>query len=200
MLSPRELLDRWKKEFETHQQTGTAGSFNASADVGQGVAKMVRGLEERRQTGALTADEQGWLRETDGMLEKISSAAKAGRTSPPAAPRKSPFPQVYQIGSEVRDEEEPTERVAYVPNISGEQADQIIADLDKQFEEKVMAKLRERQTFPKDPGSDFGSVSDLPPGRSLGDHAGEIRNDLPTEPFADEDSKKDLSHRIKQRS
>jgi len=81
MASPRELIESWKKEFEKYTEAQSAGPFNASAEVSDGISKLVRDLEHRRQTGELTSEEKEYLREIDAMLEKIAHAAKAVGTA-----------------------------------------------------------------------------------------------------------------------
>ena len=195
MASPRELIESWKKEFEKYTEAQSAGPFNASAEVSDGISKLVRDLEHRRQTGELTSEEKEYLREIDAMLEKIAHAAKAG-TQVPTPARTSPT--VYNMGTGDMSEDAEEQVPFFIPNISGEQADKIIADLNKQFEEKVLKKLRQKPAILRTEVSDFGpGDAELPSGTNLSEHIKEIAGELPESSFADEDSQKDLSHKVK---
>jgi len=76
------------------------------------------------------------------------------------------------------------------PKISEREVEEIISVINKQFQEKVMDKIRDKghaEPKPIAPGE----------GRSLQDYLSLVHAEGPSEPFADEDSNFDLSKLVK---
>ncbi|TSA45982.1 hypothetical protein D4R52_01400 [bacterium] len=173
--------------------------FSPDAASSDSLSKLTRDLEKKRQIGALTAAEQRQLRDIDELQEritqfnqKVAGGVLSGQTGAGA--------QVYNMTDHTLEDESAQEAKPplIVPKISAEEADKIVATLNQQFEDKVLSKLREQK-------SEIVQIPDVPPvysaagspnpvaGRSLQDYLTVIRQDKPSVPFADEDSKFDIS-------
>lgn len=85
------------------------------------------------------------------------------------------------------------------PKINTEQANQIILELNRQFEQKVLKKIKTNQEdkpLAEAPQPDFqAALSVIQEGRPLSDYLETIRthDERPNRPFLDADSHKDLS-------
>lgn len=98
---------------------------------------------------------------------------------------------------------------AIIPQITNEETDKIIDHFNQQFEEKVMKKVKTSEVAQVAPPTiqeveSAVSAAALGPDRERGadlqDYLQTVRAELPNVPFADEDSKIDLSKLLDKRS
>jgi len=157
---------------------------------------LSRELERKRQVGELTNTERLWLRQIDALTERIYNF---NRESYESQPNESGT-VVYDMDQKIRLEESQSTEDPGVAKISNEEAEKIIETLDKQFEEKVMNRIRKQNDTAKQKvETDRVSVAEVLAGGSasggmnLQDYMTAIRAKRPTVPFADNDSHFDLS-------
>lgn len=200
MDSQQQVINQVKKEFEAHRHTSVFAPFTPSPEGSAALAKVVRGLESRRQLGELTTQETHWLRDIDQLLEDIANYNRVKTQKPNYAAATGAYQNlVYDLqGGAPKEEEALTGQApAVIPRITSEEADQIISIINQQFEEKVLKKLKNRPVdlpAPAAEPSDF-AVGDesVSGGRNLQDYLTVVRAERPVEPFADEDSNMDSS-------
>ena len=171
-----DLIKQAKNELTNFASAGNVGPFQPSSEALEGVSRLTRDLEIKRQTGALTDNETSLLKEVDELWENIAKANAQKKA--PAIPGQN----IYDLKSktlfqESGDPGQPSHPV--IPQISPEQADKIIAGINEQFEEKVLKKIKE-----KTPTG----------GRSLQDYLSTFKpGDLGNIPLASDDSRIDFS-------
>lgn len=188
-------VNRLREEFSRHIAAGQRSKFQPSGGASEELAKLVRGLEQRRQGGALTDSEAGLIRDGDQLLQDIARYNEQIEKAPPTSEMTYDLSQSRQVA------DSPSEPLV-IPNISAEEADRIIAGFNQQFEEKVMAKIRKDQAAIAEPPATYTfepppaeiPVAGAPPqGRSLQDYLETMKEPVHTIPFADDDSSFDLS-------
>ena len=152
MPSDPEAVDLFEQEFQKHVAARVPAPFSPSFKTGAAVSKYARSLESKRATGELTGEEQGTLTRIDSLWERVSQYNEQLKTHKPETPP-ADHP-VYDLKSSqfVASSAEPP-ALAEIPKISREEADNIISDINKQFEEKVMAKLKNPPPASPNPGS-----------------------------------------------
>lgn len=198
MADVRQILDQLKQELDAFKSSGAAGAFRVSAQTADALGKLVRGLEEKRQVGELTEAEANVLRSIDAAKEKIAqyNRVRAGRRESGYSLGVGAKP-LYDLRTGKLSEEPEDHLPAFVPKISQDQADQIISDINEQFESKVLKKIRRYPDLekPADPSlADFrANPNHDQQGRNLQDYLTAVRAERPNVPFLDEDSHADLS-------
>ena len=202
MSGEHETIVQAGLEFNNYRQGGTKAPFSPSKETDFALHKLIRELESRRQIGKLTSQEQEWLREIDALMENMT---KFNQKLPNSQNRGGTQELVYDVKQSKFLPEEPIQKPINTPNISEYQAEQIISNLNRQFEEKVLKKLK-KPVVPEDAGkdtgmtehSDFSGGLNAPqPGRNLRDYLSEVQTDRPNLPFMDEDSHMDLGKLVK---
>lgn len=178
-------LKELEDEFAKHVTSGSLNEFRPATHTALAFARFSRDLEMQREVGKLTDRETAWLGMADKLLEKISKFNREIQNQRPIMPEATPRPG-----------EEDYYPPPIVPGISAEMADRIIADLNKQFEEKVLRNL-DHPPSPEPPGSaatipDFGHETGISGGRTLQDYFQAISPRQAAKPFLDEDSHTDL--------
>lgn len=165
-----------KDELANFQSAGNPGPFQPPAEAIASVSRLTRELEMKRQTGVLTVNEISLLKEVDELWGSIAKANS--QKKPPAATGPNTYDlKNKRIFQENADSGKPSHPVT--PQISSEQADKIIAEINEQFEEKVLKKIKE-----KTPAS----------GRSLQDYLSTFKPGDPGNiPLASDDSRIDFS-------
>ena len=140
------------------------------------LTKLAKKLETKRQTSNLTDQEQAILKNIDNSRQNVvnqnlKSSSKIAKDLPDES--------TYRISTGEIVHSKEGQRVGYIPNISSEQADEIISKFNEQFQEKVMSKIH--KSDPSNIQNNLSAASD----------------DRPLVPFADEDSSFDLSKLVK---
>lgn len=198
-------------EFSRHIASRLGGEFQLSRSASDELSKLLRSLESKRLTGkALTDEEHMLLQDGDKLFQDIARFNEQVKAQP------LPGPTVYDLSQSRKVPEDPASAPVIIPRISEEEADRIIAGFNKQFEEKIMNKIREshqgapesepKPLVTKAPESvEHGSASDdaqakAQRGRSLQEYLGTIQEPQHTVPFADEDSGFELSKLVKNNS
>lgn len=178
------VLDQIKQEFSRHIASGAKTPFNASRGTGEALGKLVRGFEQRRQLGTLTFEEAKILRNADEILENIARFNRAVRRHPAQFSGQISAPHVYDLQTgAITEETGEVPTTVVIPKISQAEADKIISQLNEQFQERVLKKLKRN---PPPESSDEE-------GTTLQDYLASIRAEGPNLPFMDEDSHIDLS-------
>lgn len=172
-------IEEIKNQFARHFRQNAGSAFQADEAASAAFSRLARELEQKRQTGTLSSAETKWQAAVDDLIERI-----VRYNSQLAAPE-DVSPKIYNLGKQQFVTEPPEQPSLVQPKISETEAEHIISGFEKQFEEKVMNKIREQKSESAD--SDTGS------GRSLQDYLSSIKADLPEEPFGDHDSQFDLS-------
>lgn len=131
-------------------------------------SKLIRSLETKRLTGNLTPGELRILKDAYRRREEVERVAPNQNKTEP------------EQGSEP----------VIIPYVSPEEAERIIAGLDKQFQEKVMGKIKSKQ---EEQGGLPAEAEASGGGRGLQDYLTAVKAELPRVPFQDEDSHIDLS-------
>lgn len=190
-----DILKQIREELARYIKSGSKSSFIPTSQASQTLSQLLRELERKRQSGSLTAAEAQKLREIDELLEDI---AKFNRKNQDTAPLGGH--PVYNLADQKLSEATEYVPPMIVPNVSGTEAQEIISELDQQFEEKVLSKLRKKAgpdslTGPASGGPEDFSISKGPAeeGRSLQEHLANVKAEVPNLPFMDEDSHFDLS-------
>lgn len=176
----------FQDEFAKHMASGSHESFQPSAAAASALTQLTGTLERARQTGSLSDSERAMLSEIDEMWEGITrfnlrkAQDKLGRPPMFGSP-------VYDLGQSLLREELGETSDAAFAKISEADAEKIIADLNQQFEEKILGKTKSASV--QSPGPESG--------RGLQDYVQTVHDRMPSVPFADEDSHFDLSKLVR---
>lgn len=198
MEPQQQAINQYQLEFELHVQKGNGEPFLPSMQVGQNFSRAVRGLENKRQLGALTQQEALWLKQADGLMERIARYGRKSAENPKYGSVYQSLPQVYDQRTGVIGDETEIPPAVFVPNITDEQADEIVAELNRQFEEKVLKTLKKKPVLaapPAQPLNDFGNLPErgAEEGRNLRDYLTAVKAERPDSAFSDADSSMDLA-------
>lgn len=109
-----------EQELARHLERRPGESFVSRGEPAQKLAQLTRTLEQKRQSGALTSQEEDWLHQIDELTEKITRFNAAVRS---------------------QSRSEPPAPAAASEHVSHQQAQEIIADFDEQFERRVVSKM-----------------------------------------------------------
>ena len=181
-----DAIKQVKDELTSYASTGNSGPFQPSPDALASVSRLIRELEIKRQTGVLTDNETSQLKEVDELWENMAKAN--ARKKPPAVLGQNIYDlKNKRIFQESEDSIKPERPI--IPQISSRQADEIIAGINEQFEEKVLKKIRERDHV-------AGSTA----GRSLQDYLSTFKSGSRNIPLAGDDSRIDLNKLAKKSS
>lgn len=169
VLLQAQCLGQIKDEFTRHLRDMPESVFYPSAEASLELGKIARTLERKRQTGTLTPSEKACFEEIGRLLERIASHNK--RFASGLSQNTNPREEFSEKGSSV-----------FIPQISNVEADRIAASITRQFETKVLSKLKMHQRLED---LDEGERE----GRALNEYIDSLRSDFrPGEPFSDEDS------------
>lgn len=117
--------------------------------------KLARTLETKRSTGELTRGERTLLDEID------RKRGLAGQNHANKQPPIMAFAhRVYDLSKSQFLENAADPKPVEIPKISAEQAENIISDLNQQFEEKILGQIRTKQA----PGPVAPSPASINPG------------------------------------
>lgn len=160
-------IDLIKEEFAKHVSANTrAVQFFPSEAAAADMGRLIRSLEQKRQLGQLTDQEQELLRSRDRLMENINYYNRQALAG--TANTQTGQPNVYQLRTGKLGAEENEQRKFEMPRISQAEADKIISVINQQFEEKVLRNLRDRRGSEK-----AGALSIKPP--ILQDYLGKIK-------------------------
>lgn len=199
MLGMQEAVNLIKTEFDAHIKKGDNSEFKASPEAQAALAAATRLLEQKRQTANLTEQENHLLRSADELYERIAKYNQRTRAQKPVLLRQE---SLYDLskGNRILAEQPAAEPSPFVvPRISSREVDQIIENLNEQFEQKVLKQIRNRtekvSAKPPEAVNDFAALPRPTPeaGRNLHEYLSEIKQELPNLPFVDADSHFDLS-------
>ncbi len=198
MTNELPVVAKLKTEFAKHVSASPDFPFRPKADLSLKLVRTVRELETKRQLGNLTAEERLGLKAIDELYEDMAKFNQRLLQKPAGTGHAVTMP-VYDLRQGSLGSETPYQNPVIIPSISPEEADKIISNLNKQFRDKVLAKLKrpprldrelpvspKSQGLPQEPGLAI-------PGRSLEDYLAKLRAEPPSLPFLDEDSHTDLS-------
>jgi len=160
--------------------------LSSSGGANRSLSSLTRDLEFKRQKGQLTTSEVSILRSVDDLIERVANYNQ-GRNSPAGH------------SSAVKTELDRPKDLVIIPQISAEDADQIIRGINDQFQEKVLSQIKHRHERVEqvveaetNSSSEVSGIDHVETGRNLQDHLAHVRLDRPAIPFADEDSQIDL--------
>lgn len=191
-----QALRQIRQKFATHVASEKGERFELAPEDSRQLSELMRELGSRGQLGELTESESLALKEGDafaGEIAKFNAFIKNGGENPNTH-------MVEKIYNPEKGELAAAAELtppAPVPKISQAQADRIITDLNEQFVDKVLKKLRARAEVsaanPWEVGDFAVPAAPQSPGESLSNYLSRIRSELPDRPFGDADSTKDLS-------
>lgn len=191
-----------EKEFNSHLASGSMAKFYARPELSENISKLQRGLEIKKQLGNLTFEEDRTLQRVRDVFSNIYKFNSATTQEPsPVLQSNQNFVPLYDLKKSkfVSDSAKHTAPV-FFPNLTADQANKIIFQINKQFEEKVLNKLDpnrkqikplserlDRKSTLRNTGRPSGN------GRLLEDYMESLKLELPSTAFGDEDSSMDLS-------
>lgn len=143
METPQKYVSLLREEFSKHVASQSAEPFSPPMEITSAVSILTRELETKREQGTLGDEDLALLDLIDAVWEDIAKFNAQVRKSPPAFITE----KVYDLsgGPAVEPKEKKLEPA---PKISQAQADEIIAGLNQQFEEKIMSKIHKNETAP----------------------------------------------------
>jgi hypothetical protein len=200
-----DTIGQAEEELAHYEARGGKGTPALPADLSVELSRLSRGLEKKQQTGRLSPSEQNMLSRIDKLMNRMGFLA--GGKSAPEKRAASDGKNVYDLAQSRVLKQSREKPPVVLHQISEKQADDIIAGIDQQFQEKVV-KTMDRPLKPiHQSGSaqniaDIESVSNEPNkeedgGVNLHDYLSRFRDQRPDESFADHDSSVDLASMAK---
>ena len=152
-MNEPKVISQIKDIFATHVEQNPGKVFKLAAANQRDLSRLSRELEKKRQIGSLTDQEQNQLRVADQLLENITKFNDSIEKKVATAPGpKYTETRVYNLAkSDLQGEEEIVPNFE-VPKITQSEADKIISDIDKQFEEQ------EERTVAGQPGAELSDL------------------------------------------
>ena len=127
-----------KQEFAAYKKSGTAAQFKPSTMLHMEISRITRNLEMRRETGSITDAELGILKSIDYLWSEIGSFNARVEVESPATGHDA---YNFKNSEFVKSESMST---PITPIVTDEIAQKIISDFEKQFQEKIINKLKPR--------------------------------------------------------
>ena len=194
--SENEIITKAMAEYADYIASGGSGKFVLSQPAVQELSRLSRLLWQKRQTSSLTQSEKSLLRQIDEFTQKTMDFNREPRAAG-IAPSGSP---VYDMGRQKKLEEPDDGREVAIPRISNQMAEDIIRQINEQFEKKVVNEVREERTaadkpdprsFPEEESAE--EAVEGPSGTNFRGYLTALKAERPEVPFADRDSHVDLS-------
>ena len=190
------IIKELTKEYSQYIASRRVGEFRPSKEASEGLGRLSRELERKRQVGELTSTEGLWLRQIDELTERILNF---NRDNPKNRAGEAGI-AVYDMDQKLKLEESHDAELPIIPRISSKEAEKIIEGLDRQFEEKVMNRVRkqreggeQKEVRGEVPESGVIGQRDKAGGANLQDYLTAVKAERPDVPFSDSDSHFDLS-------
>ena len=195
MDSGSSVISEVEKELAEHVKNNRGKAFSLSQNASVLFSKFIRELEHKRQQDSVTWQEKNWLKEADDIIERIGKYNQSLNNLGLGIHDE----MLYDLKNQKLSTQTEPKYSASVPKISSDEADKIIAQIDEQFREKVLKKIKSHPADSKENNHPDFTITEAEQGngRNLNDYLESLKEQYPNQPFLDRDSHYDLS-KIKQ--